>query len=223
MTLYISKKIEDADFLTFLSENNLAVEDVPMISFEPRSFEVPNNAEYDAVFFTSPRSVQFFLEKVKIDEGILIATIGSSTAEIVQKYGYHPDFVGKHSGKPNEVAKSFKAEIGDRKVLFPQSSRSKRSVQSSLKPEQCIDLVVYETLLEPEELKVFPEILVFTSPSNVEAFLMKNDFDSNQKIIAWGDSTAHYLEKNGASSTFTLEKSSLKNLQLTLEKMLDIN
>jgi uroporphyrinogen-III synthase len=218
MKLYISKNIEDADFLTFLSKNNIELLALPMISFQAKNFETPKSEEYDAIFFTSPRSVQFFLENVKVDSNTVIGAIGNSTAKAINEKGYNADFVGKHSGQPNEVAKAFKSAIGDRRVLFPQSSRSKKSIQSSLRSDQCIDLVVYKTLLEPDELKVSPDILVFTSPSNVEAFLQRNKINSDQKVIAWGDSTAHYLEKNGVSSMHTLEKSSLEELKSLLKK-----
>lgn len=221
MTTYISKTIKDADFLTYLSENNIELLDVPMISFLAKNFKAPNSEKFDAVFFTSPRSVQFFLESVKLDITTFIGTIGTSTAKAVNERGYNPDFVGEHSGKPSEVAKAFKSEIGDQKVLFPQSSRSRRSIQKYLKPEQCLDLVVYETLLEPQELKRPPEILVFTSPSNVEAFLKKNSINSNQKVIAWGDSTAQFLEKKGVSLKYILEKSNLEELKVLLEKVME--
>jgi uroporphyrinogen-III synthase len=219
MTIYISKKIEDTDYLSFMAENNLELSAVSMISFKSTIFAIPKEEEFDAVFFTSPRSVLFFLEKVELSESTFIGAIGKSTASFVHQQGYSVHFTGIQSGKPKEVAESFKAVIGDRKVLFPQSSRSKKSIQALLKPVQCIDLVVYETLLEPVELKNSPEILVFTSPSNVEAFLLKNSIDKNQKIIAWGNSTALYLEKIGSPSSEVLEKSNFEELKIRLQKM----
>lgn len=220
MSIYISKKIEDLDFLNFIRESNLQLHAVPMISFKSATFKIPKKEEYDAVFFTSPRSVLFFLEKVKLDENTFIGAIGKSTASFIHQQGYSVHFTGIQSGKPKEVAKSFKAAVGNKKVLFPQSSRSKKSIQKYLKPEQSLDLVVYETQLEPQELKSSPEILVFTSPSNVESFLLKNSIEENQKIVAWGDSTALYLEEKGWPSIQTLEKSNLEELKTTLQKIL---
>lgn len=221
MTLYISKNIEDGDFLNFIRENNIDLCALPMISFKSTAFSIPKESEFDAVFFTSPRSVLFFLEKFKIAEDKFVGAIGKSTAGFIYQKGYSVDFTGLHSGKPKEVAETFKALIGDKKVLFPQSSRSKKSVQKYLNPEKCIDLVVYETLLEPQQLKIIPDVLVFTSPSNAEAFLEKNSVDKNQKVIAWGDSTEAYLAETGHASFHTLEKSSFKELQPVLRKILE--
>lgn len=220
MTIYVSKKIEDLDFLSFIREKSVELCAVSMISFKSTAFPIPKEEEFDAVFFSSPRSVLFFLEKIDLDESIFIGAIGQSTADYIHQQGYSVHFTGIQSGKPKEVAETFKAAVGDKKVLFPQSSRSKKSVQKYLEPEQCIDLVVYETLLKPRELKNSPEILVFTSPSNVEAFLEKNSLDENQKIVAWGDSTALYLEDKGCSCIETLEKSNLEELRVTLSKIL---
>lgn len=221
MTIYISKKVEDVDFLNFIRERNVNLCAVPMISFKSTVFPVPDTEEYDAVFFTSPRSVLFFLDKIDLEENKFIGAIGKSTAGFIHQQGYSVNFTGIQSGKPQEVAETFKAAVGDQKVLFPQSSRSKKSVQKYLEKEQCIDLVVYETLLESQELKESPEILVFTSPSNVEAFLEKNSIDKNQKIIAWGDSTALYLEDKGCAAIRILEKSNLEELKVVLEDMLN--
>ena len=220
MTVFISKKVEDADFLNFIRKKNVNLCAVPMISFKSTAFPIPKSDEYDAVFFTSPRSALFFLGKIDLDETKFIGAIGKSTASYVHQQGYSVHFTGMQSGKPQEVAETFKAAIGDQKVLFPQSSRSKKSVQKYLEQEQCVDLVVYETLLEPEELKEPPEILVFTSPSNVEAYLKKNSINKNQKIIAWGDSTALYLEDHDCSAIRTLEKSNLDELKFVLDDVL---
>jgi uroporphyrinogen-III synthase len=220
MTVYISKKVEDLDFLNFIREKSVELCAVSMISFKSTVFPIPKEEEYGAVFFSSPRSVLFFLEKIDLDESKFIGAIGKSTASYIHQQGYSVHFTGIQSGKPEEVAETFKAAVGSKKILFPQSSRSKKSIQKYLKVEQCMDLVVYETLLEPQELKNSPEILVFTSPSNVEAFLLKNSIDENQKIIAWGDSTALYLKEKGCSSIQVLEKSNLEELKAKLQKML---
>lgn len=221
MTVFISKKIDDLDFQNFLREYNVELSDVSMISFRSTVFPIPKEEEYDAVFFTSPRSVLFFLDKIELDESKFIGAIGQSTTDYIHQQGYSVDLTGIQSGKPKEVAKTFQAAIGDKKVLFPQSSRSKKSIQKYLNPEQCIDLVVYETLQDPHEIKNTPEILVFTSPSNVESFLIKNKINKEQKIIAWGDSTALFLQEKGFPVNETLERSNLQELRDVLKSMLN--
>ena len=43
------------------------------------------------------------------------------------------------------------------------------------------------------------DVIVFTSPSNVDGFLLKNNFRKNQKIIALGSTTAERLAQHGIS------------------------
>ena len=49
-----------------------------------------------------------------------------------------------------------------------------------------------------EDEKIPPvEILLFTSPSNVQAFFKKNHVDTNQKVIAMGGATGKELKDFG--------------------------
>jgi len=88
-------------------------------------------------------------------------------------------------------------------VLFPQAKDSLRTVQQQFvnKP-QVIDLPVYETITKPVEGIPDTDILLFTSPSNVEAFLEKKHVKKGQKIIAMGDATANTLKKAGIVSVY---------------------
>ena len=58
-------------------------------------------------------------------------------------------------------------------------------------------MVVYETIKNPElqaKNSKF-DLLVFTSPSNVDAYFEKNKISLEQKVIAMGDATANALKK----------------------------
>ncbi len=65
------------------------------------------------------------------------------------------------------------------------------------KKENVIDLVVYETIKKTEfDFKTSDfNVLVFTSPSNVDTFHEKYRIEPHQKIVAMGDATAHALKK----------------------------
>ncbi|MDX1651991.1 MAG: uroporphyrinogen-III synthase [Brumimicrobium sp.] len=216
--LYISREIEDRDFRNFLKSHDIEYVDKSMISFEPVPFIKPEE-EYSIIFFSSPRAVSFFLNYTDIKKGLTLATIGRSTSDAVEKHGLRSSFEGKNSGDPDEVAKKFAEFVQDEKVLFPQSNLSKRSAQKYLRDEQCIDLVVYETKLTPFELVVVPDILIFTSPSNVESFLKKNQIhDGSQKIIAWGLTTENYLREKGVTKVETLRQSTYEELLEVLER-----
>ena len=46
------------------------------------------------------------------------------------------------------------------------------------------------------------DIMLFTSPSNVEAFFEKKKLKPEQKVIAMGDATAHTLKQFGVKSVY---------------------
>jgi len=60
---------------------------------------------------------------------------------------------------------------------------------------------VYETILSHDAEPSGAEILVFTSPSNVEAYFANNLIQPDQKIIAIGKSTGKKLDEVGLSYT----------------------
>lgn len=216
--LFISKKVEEEHFVQFCSSKNLILVDVPMISFKQLEFKAPPKEDYGAIFFSSERSVDFFLTQELPSNKHLLCCIGRKTASALKKWGYAADFIGERSGEPNSVAKQLKKFVGNNKILFPQSSISNRSVQKEFHESQSINIVVYETFTLPTRLKVQPDMLVFTSPSNVRSFLQMNVILEKQKVIAWGESTAHYLRQSNIFPDYVMAVSGLEELKKLIEQ-----
>ena len=217
--LFVSKKVAYVPLLDFLREKNIVLYDRSMIEFEPVDFKCPDLKGFDIIFFSSQRAAHFYLENCSIPTSVQVATIGSTTSSFLRKGEINVDFEGKKSGDPKEVASEFASFIGKRKVLFPQSDRSQRSMQRELNSDQVIDLVVYSTILNPVKLAEKCQTLVFTSPSNVEAYLQKNEISNDQKVIAWGNTTKAFLEKEKINVDHTLERSSFEELTAYLRKI----
>lgn len=215
--LFISKKVTQPEFLAYAEAAEIKMINTSMISFVGVPFECPTH-DYEVIFFTSPRSAKFFLDKCSISERVEIATIGKVTTEFVEAQGYKVAFTGVTSGVPALVSKEFKTFVKGRKVLFPQSNYSHRSMQERLGDQQITDLVVYETALTPIQLNQKPNVLVFTSPTNLASFLQLNTISEDQKVIAWGKTTEAFLNKNGIKADFTLEYSSFDELKDILEE-----
>lgn len=209
-SLFLSNsEIVDKAFLDFCHSNEIELITQSLISFKPVSFgSLP---EATVVFFSSPRSVEFFIESVK-DKNYRFACIGNGTAKRLESYGLKADFIGSNAGKPDAVAEEFLSWLDSGKVIFPLSTKSNRSISSKVPVEQCTELIVYETILTGVELNYF-DVYVFTSPSNVEAFLEVNPVPSESKVIAWGTTTEKRLLKRGISPFAVLEKSNLRELQ----------
>lgn len=211
--LFISKKVTDKYFLDFCASKNYQLVDQSMIRFKDLNFITPNPGSYEVIFFSSKRAVDFFLAKVTPESHHLIACIGSSTAKSLEKWGLQSDFTPEKSGHPETVSKQFECFVGDRTVLFPQSNISQQSMQKQLDNHRTINIVVYETHTSPIKLVELPSVIVFTSPSNVRAYLQMNTINQlQQKIIAWGNTTASYLKQSNVEPDYTLSESSLEEL-----------
>lgn len=180
-----------------------------LISFEAEKFEIEN--EVDVIFFGSIRSVIFYSATNDIGNAKAIACIGGKTSELLKELGYTPNFTGTNSGNPSEVASEFKSWCGNRNVLFPLSSRSLKSIARVFPVDQKEEVIVYRTILVEKEI---PECdsYVFTSPSNLEGFLLENALPTSCHVIAWGKSTEKALKDRNIAVDQTLKNSSIEEL-----------
>ena len=194
--VFISRNVKSGDYLhRILSHHNFTVEGKALI--EMKMIPVKFFPKTDWIFFSSKHAVKyFFLQKPELSDQ-KIGCIGKSTAEAIRKYGRRADFIG-YSTDTKMTGKQFAAKVGSGTVLFPMAKGSMRSVQNGfVKREQTIDVPVYETLKEEINIDITKyDIMIFTSPSNVEAFFDKNKLGS-QKVIAFGEATANALRKFG--------------------------
>jgi uroporphyrinogen-III synthase len=216
-SIFISRNGAELPLLTeFCLTESIDLTAKSFVRFEPlqsRSTMVP-----DVVFFSSIRAAEFYLVHHRIESHTEIATIGVKTADKLRKLGLNVHFTGSIAGDPEQVAHEFAAWLHGRKVLIPSSDRSNRSIAIALPKEQVEELVVYQTITFLEQVTPC-ELYIFSSPSNLEAFLELNTIPSAAQIIAWGKTTEKALIKNGYSATWTLSTSSEEEiLQILKEK-----
>ena len=134
-----------------------------------------------------------------------IAAFGKSTAKYIQKNSLKVDFVGE--GSPNNVAQDFSLMVNSNQIVFfPSSNKSLGTVQSVMDNRNKIIVETYQTLLLVKKVENH-DYLVFTSPSNVEAFLLSNKVN-NQKIISIGPSTTKALKNAGINNVLESFQSS---------------
>ena len=168
--------------------------------------------KFDAVFFGSPRAVDFFLQQFTISDSIQLACIGSETKAHLEKLGYRVDFHGKEAGNPDEVARNLKNWLGEKTLLVARSTISNQSMAKQIPAEQLHDVVVYHTEIVPQQLEKTAEMLVFTSPSNFSGYISENEILPTQKIIAWGKTTAEKIIQSGRTPDFTLKNATESEL-----------
>jgi uroporphyrinogen-III synthase len=159
------------------------------------------------------------LRKEKIDDSKKIACIGQETELKLKNLGIHVDFVGENSGNPSDVSREFKNWIGTRKVLIPHSSESLLSITEFLNQDQTLLVEVYKTQLKPSKIAVC-DCYVFTSPTNVRAFLLANDRLSLKNVIAWGRSTEKELLLNKIPVMNVLQTGTMLELESYLKTII---
>lgn len=214
--LFISKNESEVTALKkHLTEQGETLLAHSFLQFEPIDFEVTQ--DYDILFFGSPRSVVFFKSKCDIPAGTTLACVGGKTAELLAQIGFNVAFVGAQSGNVQDVAKDFKDWAGDRRVLFPTSDISLKTVSSLFNDTQKIEVAVYKTKIVSRSIEVC-DTYIFTSPSNVEGFIELNSVPDGATIISWGQSTRAYLLEKGIPSTHTLSDSSIEGLIKILQE-----
>jgi hydroxymethylbilane synthase len=198
-TVLVTRELEQEGLLTrTLDANRYKVIGLSFIGREPVKFnKVP---EADWVFFASRTAVRSFFEQNPVlDKKTKFGAMGSGTAEEIKKFEKEVSFIGDHSD-PSVVGERFAKQAGNSKVLFPRSERSLKSVQKAVASSgKALDLIVYKTSVKSSRKAPGADVVVFTSPSNVEGFFGSNDLENVKRVVAIGPSTAAKLREYGVS------------------------
>ncbi|MFN4233191.1 MAG: hydroxymethylbilane synthase [Bacteroidia bacterium] len=198
-SVFITRNQRKQDvFFDLLQKHNYTVHGISLI--EIKQVNVKSFPDCDWVFFPSRHAVKYFFNQwqAPADKKIKFAVVGQGTSDELRQHGYRADFIGT-STDTQMIGKKFASIVkGTEIVLFPQAKGSLRSIQKQfVKPNQVIDVTVYETIKHPADELPQADILLFTSPSNVEAFFEKHQIKQGQKVIAMGGATGKALEHKG--------------------------
>ncbi len=217
--IFISKDINELETLEALMGNDaLTFECKSLIQFKSLPFDLP--VDFEVVFLSSIRSAKFLIESKKINlHNYRLACAGKQTALKLNEMAFKPDFIGSNASNPQHVSQEFSKWLGDRKVFIPASSRSLRSIEESISEGQIRSAILYETILLPLKL-ASADVLVFTSPSNVQAYFIENEVLEKSIVIAWGDSTRKTLLDYGCESSAVLKEGTITELKIMLESLL---
>jgi hydroxymethylbilane synthase len=162
--------------------------------------------QFNWLFFTSPNAVEHFAQLHETFSQHQLAALGRGTAAALRERGFKVAFEG--DGSTDHIAVNFKEILGNQRALILCAEAGLRSVQSALKPESFTELAVYHTELAPYQLSAIPEIIAFTSPSNVEGFFAQNQLPVSAKVLAIGSATAAALKAHGVDNVLISWQSS---------------
>lgn len=162
-------------------------------------------SSFSWVFFTSPNAVKHFPHYDKLATDVKWAAVGRGTYEALNVRGVDADFIGM--GTTPEVGQVFRAELGNQNALVVCGKNGLRNIQKSLPSNQFSECEVYTTTESGHQVADHFDVIAFTSPSNVRAYLAHNEWNSNSKAVSIGQSTAAALEAAGISPTISWESS----------------
>jgi uroporphyrinogen-III synthase len=211
--LFISKPLSEVESLrSYCEQRNWELTARSLIAFEPISFII--HRDFDVIFFTSPRSVMYFLREIGIPRNKIVACTGEGTSSLLRSLGYQPDFIGEGSD-PTQIGLQFKVFLENRTVLFPIAEQSLRSISKQINSQQVEEIPVYRTIPVPAKIEPM-DIYVFSSPSNYNSFKETNSVPNQAILISWGRSTQKAITEDGFQ-TITMKESSLNGLLSELD------
>ncbi len=199
--VFISREIgEHSYFRKALEKHKIEIEGRSLI----RTFPIVNKLDpfylknIDWIFFSSRNAVDYFFKlEPALSKKIRFGVVGRGSEDALRKHQHLADFVGE-SGDIQEIAEEFAAMVAGQRVMFPRAQDSLLSIQKSLGEDtKVVDLPIYETVVEDDIDQTHADVLIFTSPSNVDAYFADNLLDPGQQVIAIGNSTGKKFEEMG--------------------------
>jgi hydroxymethylbilane synthase len=195
-SVFISRNSKQGQyFQDALSRLEFKVKGLPLIEFKMIAIKKVPSTEW--IFFSSKHAVRYFFKQNPEIGKVRFGCIGASTNAELRAFGHRAEFIGQ-STDTRLVGKQFAERAGAGRVLFPVARGSMHTVQSQMKKkDNIVNLEVYATVKNPADVDPSFPILVFTSPSNVDAYFERNGLNSSQQVIAMGEATGKALERRG--------------------------
>ncbi|WP_353127107.1 hydroxymethylbilane synthase [Parapedobacter pyrenivorans] len=205
--IFITRDLSEASYFhRAMAKHGIAVEGRSLIRIFPMINKLdPYILKYvDWIFFGSKNGIEnFFKLQPRLSKRTKFAVIGRGSEEMLRQFGYAPDFTGERLGiNMEEIAQEFGKIASGTTVLIPRAKDSLETIQQSLTADtKVINLPIYQTRIDTDVSKSNADVLIFTSPSNVEAYFVDNLVDPGQKIICIGRSTGKKIEELGLTYT----------------------
>ena len=213
-------KHQAASFVKELEQYGLSSFVFPTIEIRPVSgWKVPELSGFDGVFFTSPNSVSFFMERLLLEspeelenlQKLKVWAVGKTTAQDLAAHGVTTEPIPKIADAVTLMEEIGADAIKGNTFLFLRGSLSLGTIPEVIEKRggTCVEVTVYENL--PPSLEESTKVkqllaegelscLSFTSPSTAVNFfeaIGTTALPLGVQIAAIGTTTATALEKLG--------------------------
>lgn len=161
-------------------------------------------AGYDWIVFTSARAVAHWTARMSPETRI--ACVGPATADAVRARGREPDYVPeRHDAEALAGGLAAATDLAGARVLFPCSDLARPTIEERLGAAgativraECYRTVPADAL--PPAAREVADVVVFLSPSAVEAFAALGGDVGDATALAIGPTTAEAIAVKGRSA-----------------------
>ena len=205
--VFISRELSESSYLRkALSKHQIEIEDRSLI----RTFPSINNLDsfilrnLDWVFFSSKNAIEYFFRlEPQLPKKVKFGVLGRGSEDALRMHGKIAHFNGEEHGiDTKDIAKEFSNIANGSNVLFPSAKGSLKTIQKALSRDtKIIELTVYETVSQENIAPSYAEVLIFTSPSNVDSYFAENLLEPDQQVICIGKTTGQKFDEMGVEYT----------------------
>lgn len=177
----------------YLLNAGFSVVETDFIQIKNKDFALENIN--DNLIFTSQNAVKAVSNHPKVQDirRNPVFCVGEKTADLLDEFGFT---VVESSDYGSELAKIITTDYAHEKFTFFSGNLRLETIPSSLKTAgmHYNEIEVYDTILQPQEMKTKVDAILFFSPSGVESFLHANNI-ANEMCFCIGTTTAKAVEK----------------------------
>jgi len=205
--VFISRELSESSYLRkALSKHQIEIEDRSLI----RTFPSIHNLDpfilrnIDWVFFSSKNAIEYFFKlDPQLPKKVKFGVLGRGSEDALRLHGKVADFNGEEEGiDTKDIALEFAKLANGTNVLFPSAKGSLKTIQKALSSDtKIVELTVYETVSEDNVAQSYAEVLIFTSPSNVDSYFAENLLEPDQQVICIGKTTGQKFDEMGVKYT----------------------
>ncbi len=205
--VFITRELSESSYLrNALEKHDIKIEGRSLI----RTFPSINKLDpfilrnIDWVFFSSKNAIEYFFRlEPQLPKKVKYGVLGRGSEDALRYYGKQPDFNGEDEGiDTKDIATEFARLANGSNVLFPSAKGSLRTIQKALSAgTKIIELTVYETVSEDDVAQSYAEVLIFTSPSNVDSYFVNNLLEPDQQVVCIGKTTGQKFDEMGVKYT----------------------
>lgn len=154
---------------------------------------------YDALIITSKNAIYSINSFNQQWKSIPCFAIAKKTADVIKNEGGTIQYIGS-SGHGNDFAKEILPFLKNKKVLYVRALKVVSNLVNNLKENniEIDELITYKTVCTNNLNKEIEDnsIIIFTSPSSINCFFKKYNWNDSLKAIVIGKTTAKYLPSN---------------------------